>query len=114
MSTVSTSSGSPRRAHKRSQNAAQSPAFGLMPWLTCTARSENAMLGASSARAASSATESIPPESPTARFAPGEIAGAIAAATLAGSSLDLGFLEFPIAHQALEALLDEFLGTLLG
>src|SRR5258708_20758395 len=80
----------------------------------CTARSEKAMCGASPARTDKSATESMPPERPSTRCAPGEIAGAIADATLSGNSLELGFLEFPITHQALEALLDEFLGTLVG
>src|SRR5204862_7149757 len=62
----------------------------------------------------SKATESRPPERPSARCAPGKIFGASTAATLSGNSLELEFLEFPIAHQALETLLDEFLGTLLG
>src|SRR5258708_7898011 len=79
----------------------------------CTARSEKAMSGASPARTDRSATESMPPERPSTRWAPGEIDGAIAAATLSGNSLELGFLEFPITHQALEALLDEFLGALV-
>src|SRR5438128_7756654 len=60
------------------------------------------------------ATESRPPERPSARCAPGKIFGASTAATLSGNSLDLEFLEFPIAHQALETLLDEFLGTFVG
>src|SRR5882724_3008874 len=72
------------------------------------------MPGASPSRTERSATESMPPERPSTRCAPGEIAGAIAAATLSGNSLELGFLEFPITHQALEALLDEFLGALVG
>ena len=72
------------------------------------------MAGASSVRADSSATESTPPERPSARCAPGEIAGASAAAALPGNSLELEFLELPITHQALETLLDEFLGTLVG
>src|SRR5258705_11385739 len=62
----------------------------------------------------SSATESRPPESPSARCAPGKILGASTAATLAGNSPELEFLELPIAHQALETLLDEFLGALVG
>src|SRR5215471_12787701 len=61
-----------------------------------------------------SAIESRPPDTPATRWAPGVTAGPSAAATLSGSSLELGFLEFPITHQALEALLDEFLGTLVG
>src|SRR5712664_401914 len=72
------------------------------------------MAGASSVKAASSATESTPPERPSARCAPGEIAGASTAAALSGSSPELEFPELPITHQALETLLDEFLGTLLG
>src|SRR6266853_1481047 len=62
----------------------------------------------------SRATESRPPERPSARCAPGKILGTSVAATLSGNSLDLEFLELPIAHQALEALLDEFLGALVG
>src|SRR6266571_3956255 len=62
----------------------------------------------------SKATESRPPERPSARCAPGKVFGASTAATLSGNSLELEFLEFPIAHQALETLLDEFLGTLVG
>src|SRR5260221_3877556 len=61
-----------------------------------------------------SATESTPPERPSARCAPGKIAGASTAAALSGNSLELEFLELPITHQALETLLAEFLGTLLG
>src|SRR5436309_1183386 len=61
----------------------------------------------------SRATESRPPESPSARCAPGKIRGASAAATLSGSSLELEFLELSIAHQALETLLDEFLRALV-
>src|SRR6266511_3209115 len=72
------------------------------------------MAGASSVKAARSATESTPPERPSARCAPGEIAGASTAAALSGSSPELEFLELPMTHQALETLLDEFLGTLLG
>src|SRR5882672_6291261 len=72
------------------------------------------MSGASPARTDRSATESMPPERPSTTWVPGEIDGAIAAATLSGNSFELGFLEFPITHQALEALLDEFLGTLVG
>src|SRR2546427_13219375 len=60
------------------------------------------------------ATESRPPERPSARCAPGKILGASTAATLSGSSPELEFLELPITHQALETLLDEFLGTLVG
>src|SRR5712691_12139652 len=60
------------------------------------------------------ATESRPPERPSARCAPGKILGASTAATLSGNSLELEFPELPIAHQALEALLDEFLGALVG
>src|SRR5258705_3167546 len=62
----------------------------------------------------SNVTESTPPERPSARCAPGKIAGASTAAALSGNSLELEFLELPITHQALETLLDEFLGTLLG
>src|SRR5258706_3632293 len=62
----------------------------------------------------SNATESTPPERPSARCAPGKIAGASTAAALSGNSLELEFPELPITHQALETLLDEFLGTLLG
>src|SRR2546430_2223441 len=62
----------------------------------------------------SRATESRPPESPSARCAPGKIRGASAAATLSGNSLELEFLELPMAHQALETLLDEFLRALFG
>src|SRR5258708_14629813 len=62
----------------------------------------------------SNATESTPPERPSARCAPGKIAGASTAATLSGNSLELEFLELPIAHQALETLLDEFLRALVG
>src|SRR5258708_595680 len=80
----------------------------------CTARSENLSAGASSSRMESRATESRPPERPSARCAPGKILGTSAAATLSGNSLDLEFLELPIAHQALETLLDEFLGALVG
>src|SRR5260370_37021720 len=72
------------------------------------------MAGASSVKAASSATESTPPERPSARCAPGKIFGASTAAALSGSSPELEFLELPITYQALETLLDEFLGTLLG
>src|SRR6266849_6413488 len=61
----------------------------------------------------SRATESRPPESPNARCAPGEIAGASTVAARSGSSHELDFLELPITHQALETLFDEFLGTLL-
>jgi hypothetical protein len=71
------------------------------------------MPDASSVSAESSATESTPPERPSTKWAPGVIAGAIAAAALAGNSLDFEFPELPITHQALEALIDEFLGTLL-
>src|SRR5262249_15610180 len=114
MSTASTCNGIAMRAHSAEQKRAQSPEFGLMPWSTCTARNENAMSRASRARIERRTTESMPPERPATRCAPGDTAGAIAAATLSGSSLELGFLEFPITHQALEALLDELLGTLLG
>src|SRR5947207_12778321 len=60
------------------------------------------------------ATESRPPERPSARCAPGKISGASTAATRPGNSLELEFLELPIAHQALETLLDEFLRPLVG
>src|SRR5712692_7847093 len=80
----------------------------------CTARSETLSAGASSSRTDSNATESTPPERPSARCAPGKIAGASTAAALCGNSLELEFLELPITHQALETLLDELLGTLLG
>src|ERR1700704_2915422 len=62
----------------------------------------------------SNATESTPPDRPIARCAPGKIAGASTAAALSGNSPELEFLELPITHQALETLLDEFLGTLVG
>src|SRR5258706_16340939 len=71
------------------------------------------MLLARSARVDRRATESTPPERPSTRWAPGEITRAIAAAARSGNSLDFEFLEFPITHQALEALVDEFLGTLV-
>src|SRR6267378_2665020 len=80
----------------------------------CTARSEKRITGTSSVKADSSATESTPPERPIARCAPGKIAGASTAAALSGNSPELEFLELPITHQALETLLDEFLGTLVG
>src|SRR5216117_2570006 len=114
MSTASSWNVTCSRAHKPVQNSAQRAALGLMPGLTCTARSENLSAGASSSRMESKATESRPPERPSARCAPGKIFGASTAATLSGNSLELEFLEFPIAHQALETLLDEFLGTLVG
>src|SRR5882672_6069805 len=114
MSTVSSWSGTRCLAHSPVQNSAQRAALGLMPWLTCTARSENLSAGASSSRMQSRATESRPPERPSARCAPGKIFGASTAATLSGNSLELEFLELPIAHQALETLLDEFLGALVG
>src|SRR5882672_4966680 len=85
-----------------------------MPWLTCTARREYRSSGASSSRIESSATESTPPERPSARCEPGASAGASDAATLTARSLELGFLELAIAHQALEALLDEFLRVLVA
>src|SRR2546423_11616997 len=114
MSTASSWNGTCSRAHKPVQNSAQRAELGLMPWLTCTARSENLSAGASSSRMESSATESRPPESPSARCAPGKILGASTAATLPGNSPELEFLELPIAHQALETLFDEFLGALVA
>src|SRR3974390_538862 len=114
MSTASVWRGMPRRAHCTAQKSAHRDAFGLMPWLTCRARSENLRPGESLASADRSAMESGRPDRPPTRGAPGAITGASAAATLSGRSLELGFLELPITHQALEALLDELLGTLVA
>src|SRR2546426_1255764 len=61
-----------------------------------------------------SATESTPPDRPSARCAPWGTVCKSAAATRRGSSLELEFLELSIAHQALETLLDEFLRALVG
>src|SRR3979409_767550 len=72
------------------------------------------MARASHVKTRGSTTESTPPERPSARCVPGEIAGASAAAALSGNSLEFEFLELPITHQALETLLDECRGTLVG
>src|SRR3990172_6835711 len=73
----------------------------------CTARRENRIGPARSARMASSVTESTPPERPTTRCAPGCTTGCSAAATPSARLLDIEFLELAIAHQTLEAFLDK-------
>src|SRR5581483_892675 len=113
MSTVSTCRGTSIARQSPAQNSAQRGAFGLMPWLTWIAASAKRSSGASSARSESRTTESTPPERPTASRAPGGTDGARRAATRLTSSFELGFLVFAIAHQALEAILDERRDVLL-
>src|SRR5262249_16795786 len=83
------------------------PAFGLSPWLICTARTP----GSARESACSSATESTPPESPTRMRLPAS-SGA-ARATAAGTSALLGFPELAIAHEPVEPRLHQLFPLLL-
>src|SRR5687768_10998043 len=80
--------------HKRRQNFAHRSAFGLSPWWTWRADTPGWSLNR-----CSRTTESTPPESATVmRFPRNDRRSALALG---------GFLELAIAHQPLEALLDE-------
>src|SRR5687768_6119958 len=105
----------PRARQSLRQNATQRAAFGESWWFTCSAESRKPSRPAQRCRQSSSATESTPPESPTARRSPGLTQAASRAATRPARSTGSGaallflldFLELAMADELLEALLEQ-------